>query len=1118
MNSQTIFGKQQLLRALVLGLTLLSACTAPSDPVPPPPPSPATTVQLEVKTLTLDGAALEGVTVQVVSNGTQSATTSSAGVASLSVAQARLTLKFAKSGFADQFKVVNIPAGATSAVTGATLIAREAAVTLPDIAKGGSLLGKDGVKVSFPPGSLVDSSGAVVTGAVQINLTPVNVALETDAFPGAFSGVATGGATSGIVSFGTAEFLPTQNGQKLQVAPGKKVGIEIPIYSDKNKDGSSVTVGQVIPLWSLNETTGVWTQEGTGVVVANPSSKTGLALRAEVAHFSWWNCDDFAGPEARINLFCKVAAGRTPTDLSAGQSCTVLAQVSNSQGRAVSRAEETINASGLQNARIPAGIVVNLIGTSGSLIGFKSLNLPASQTPVDVTVLLGPAVQVGITQPPEGASLGASATVNATVGSAVDALEVYLDDIKVASDSSVPYELSFSTAAVSEGFHTLQVRAVRDADGGPRVVGLSDLRGVIVDRSAPIINLERLDASLGDGRVNLFAQVQDLSSIAKVEFFSGTVKIGEDASFPYRFAYTLQGTDTPSVSFSAKATDAGGNLGSSAAFIVETAPPSVAISRSPSLATITSSQPVTYTATASDASGIARVEFFKGVQKLAEDSSAPYELVYTVTGADEPTLTVSAKAVDNAGNAASAANSATVNISSNDPVPPVVALDAIPSPVTTVSLELAATATDNVAVAKVEFYANGVLQGETNSVTNGKYRKTVNIGALTGAVTFLARAFDAAGNSADSSRSATVQIPAVDLGGGVRLANTTGCTPSVAVDSSGTPYVVTTQSNPNTGLAKSVTVSRLVANVWQQVGTTLEDTTGFAVSGDGKCAVIAISSNGVPFVGFAQQAVRGAEFNLIVRRFNGVVWETVQSTNVSAGAFDMIADDAGGVIVGRFADSRTTGTGSVLEQYNGRTWIGLASPIEPNSAAIGQILLARRPNGNIVIAYRSSTGPFSSGVFVREWNGTRLNDLRGDIGSSGDTGFSVGLLDLDADASQTYITVLTTPLRICCSIFVRQHDVTSDTWPLVGSLSDQASNRKATTMIQNGTLLQVLPFGAGSTARRWNGSAWSTPVVLPIPIAESVFVRSGNDPLLLYTFDTLCCGASGAVLARINLP
>ncbi|UOQ50802.1 Ig-like domain-containing protein [Hymenobacter cellulosivorans] len=78
----------------------------------------------------------------------------------------------------------------------------------------------------------------------------------------------------------------------------------------------------------------------------------------------------------------------------------------------------------------------------------------------------------------------------------------------------------------------------------------------------------------------------------------------------------------------------------------------------------TSSVPVgtvlNLTATAADADGsVAKVEFFNGATKLGEDTSAPYQLSYTA--ATVGTLTLSARATDNAGAAASSA-SATVTV------------------------------------------------------------------------------------------------------------------------------------------------------------------------------------------------------------------------------------------------------------------------------------------------------------------------------------------------------------------------------------------------------------------------------------------------------------------------
>ena len=85
----------------------------------------------------------------------------------------------------------------------------------------------------------------------------------------------------------------TQGGRRLNLAPGRSATVELPIYTPYHEPDRPVVVGDTIPLWSLDESTGHWTQEGSGTVVASADSPTGLAMRAVVGHFSWWNCDAF---------------------------------------------------------------------------------------------------------------------------------------------------------------------------------------------------------------------------------------------------------------------------------------------------------------------------------------------------------------------------------------------------------------------------------------------------------------------------------------------------------------------------------------------------------------------------------------------------------------------------------------------------------------------------------------------------------------------------------------------------------------------------------------------------------------------------------------------------------
>lgn len=152
--------------------------------------------------------------------------------------------------------------------------------------------------------------------------------------------------------------------------------------------------------------------------------------------------------------------------------------------------------------------------------------------------------------------------------------------------------------------------------------------------------------------VNLAASASDDSGVAKVEFFNGATKIGEDTSAPYAYAWSGVGQGTYTVT--ARATDSAGASTTSAPLTVTVRPPNVA----PTVA-ITSPADgavfgwlatVTINASASDSDGtVTKVEFFRndGATKLGEDTTAPYSYVWRL--APSGTHKLRARATDNLG-------------------------------------------------------------------------------------------------------------------------------------------------------------------------------------------------------------------------------------------------------------------------------------------------------------------------------------------------------------------------------------------------------------------------------------------------------------------------------------
>lgn len=245
----------------------------------------------------IDGLPLAGVsvTVQGRSGAGSSANTDAQGRVTLSVGVGvNVVLRLAKAGYTDQVQQLTLPTAVGSDGSfEASLMPRAAALTLADAAAGGNVMGTDGASLTLPAAALVDAAtGAAVTGPVQISLTPVDVnAAAVAAFPGRFEGITGEGARTPIISFGTTEFVLTQAGRALQLKPGQRASIDLPVYASQDLGGAALVAGGSLPLWSLDERSAQWIQEGQGTLVASAASPTGLTLRADVGHFSWWNAD-----------------------------------------------------------------------------------------------------------------------------------------------------------------------------------------------------------------------------------------------------------------------------------------------------------------------------------------------------------------------------------------------------------------------------------------------------------------------------------------------------------------------------------------------------------------------------------------------------------------------------------------------------------------------------------------------------------------------------------------------------------------------------------------------------------------------------------------------------------
>ncbi|HET9863462.1 MAG TPA: Ig-like domain-containing protein [Steroidobacteraceae bacterium] len=416
--------------------------------------------------------------------GATTATTDAKGHAILTIPTgAEQVVAVSKADFADQYKVVNLAADATTGTLRAMLIPREPAQPIDSIEAGGSATGRDGVKVTFPAGALVTASGQAVTGTIQMFMTPVDVAkVDIGAFPGLFEGVAPGTARQPIVSFGTAELVPMQDGAKLALASAASADIELPIYVRAYQDGTPIEVGDAIPLWSLDPSTGVWQQEGEGSVAASSASPTGLEMRATIHHFSWWNSDAFA--DRGIVTLNVLALGE---DLPANTLVDVTGTVIGGGPGAVQTTQAAVNVP--TELVVPGGTTTRLEATvqvaEKTCVGSVDVNPPKNgtmQANINLACVEVPTPRLVEPEAPTSTNSKSDLPFQIVVeGKTPDSVDLLVDGAAVASfPAQFFYRGFWDSSAFAEGQHTLQPRATLSG-----ISRTGDPVTVIVDRTAP---------------------------------------------------------------------------------------------------------------------------------------------------------------------------------------------------------------------------------------------------------------------------------------------------------------------------------------------------------------------------------------------------------------------------------------------------------------------------------------------------------------------------------------------------------------------------------------------------------------------------------------------------------
>ncbi len=185
-----------------------------------------------------------------------------------------------KTGYFDSYKFVYPTSAGDYSHIKVSLPLKELAGTF-NATSGGAAETVGGAKMTFSPNTIMDANGNEYTGSVNIyahwyNPNADDISID---MPGDLRAINTQGDEVQLATFGMlAVELETPDGQPLNISEGNTAELTFPL--EELTDGAP----NEIPMWYLDEETGIWVEEGQ-------ATKVGNTYVGEVSHFSFWNCD-----------------------------------------------------------------------------------------------------------------------------------------------------------------------------------------------------------------------------------------------------------------------------------------------------------------------------------------------------------------------------------------------------------------------------------------------------------------------------------------------------------------------------------------------------------------------------------------------------------------------------------------------------------------------------------------------------------------------------------------------------------------------------------------------------------------------------------------------------------
>ena len=232
------------------------------------------------------GIALSGATVRVLAGlaGAATVSTGSDGTFALTLdAAAPAVIRIEKAGFMPMVRAAG--AASNNAQFAALVVLLPVASTQNFDPTQAAVLRVPGssARVDLAANSLVRVDGQPLSGLATVALTPIDPSSNISYMPGLMVDAASGAPIESLGAM--AVNFTDATGARLNLASGQTATIRIPATP-----AAGAVLPASYPLYYLNETTGVWVQEGTATLQTDP--QTGAQYyEGTVSHFSWWNAD-----------------------------------------------------------------------------------------------------------------------------------------------------------------------------------------------------------------------------------------------------------------------------------------------------------------------------------------------------------------------------------------------------------------------------------------------------------------------------------------------------------------------------------------------------------------------------------------------------------------------------------------------------------------------------------------------------------------------------------------------------------------------------------------------------------------------------------------------------------